>query len=125
MTQPAAKAIPLQAKVLTKAFLRMLDHYQLSRKECCLIVGFSEASLSRIMSQQRLIDPLAKEGEIVILLLRLYRSLNTLVGGNTQQAQQWLRSYNHYFMATPLEVMHRLSGLIEVVNYLDAMRGKI
>lgn len=114
-----------QKAVLTRALLSMAQAYQLSRKDLCDIVGFSEASASRLCSGKKPIDPETKEGEIALLLLRLYRSLNTILGDNDVQANIWLRSYHHYFGATPLEHIRHLTGLIEVVNYLDGMRGKI
>lgn len=118
-------SVETKNRVLTKALLRMADHYQLSRQEVCAMMGFSEASASRLFSGARMIDSQSKEGEIALLLLRTYRNLGAILGENQAQAIEWLRSHNHYFNETPLQHMMTLTGLVETVNYLDAMRGKI
>jgi hypothetical protein len=112
-------------KVLTKAIIRMTNLLQLSRQELSAIIGPSEASLSRMFTKAHAgIDPESKEGQLALLLLRLYRSLDALFGGNVGQCQQWLRSKNHHLTGTPITMMQSIEGLIFVIQYLDAMRGK-
>lgn len=115
----------LQKKqVLTKAFIRMTDLLQLTRRETALIIGVSESSLSRLYDGKRLMDPASKEGELATLLIRLYRSLDILFGGNTPQCQLWLRSPNHHLKTTPIQLLQSIQGLMTTLSYLDAMRGK-
>lgn len=114
-----------QKRVLTKAFIRMTQRLALSRREISIIIGLSEPSLSRIFNQDKFfIDPVTKEGQLAILLLRLYRSLDTLFGGNGEQYQTWLRSNNQHLQAIPIELIQSIEGLVLVVQYLDTMRGK-
>lgn len=124
-SNPQSNAQPDPEQVLRKALLRVAASYELSRRELCAILGMSEATISRFYHGDSLIDPNSKQGELVLLLLRLYRSLNALLGDNDQQAQQWLRSYNHYLQAVPVEYIKDIAGLIATLNYLDAMRGKL
>lgn len=115
-----------QARVLTKALLRMADYLQLSRAELSSIIGKSEATFSRLYTNKNiLLSPESKEGQLTLLLLRLYRSLDTLFGGNTNHCQQWLRHYNHHLQSIPIERIQSIEGLVITVQYLDAMRGKI
>lgn len=111
--------------VLRKALIRMADYLSLSRRELCSILGLSEASLSRLYDEKRYIDPSSKEGEIAVILLRLYRSLDVLFGGNQKQCQLWLRSENQHLGATPANLIQTIQGLNTTTQYLDAMRGKI
>ena len=37
----------------------------------------------------------------------------------------WLNTPNHYFEDTPREMIQSTEGLVRVVHYLDAMRGRI
>ncbi len=91
-----------QAIVLTKAIQRLAVELALSRQELSLIMGPSEATLSRLFKndpkikehQNKYIDPYSKEGQLAILLVRLYRNLDVLFGGNSKQSQLWLRSKN-------------------------------
>lgn len=114
-----------KAKVLTKAFIRLVELLQLSRQEVSAIIGLSEASLSRLFSGQKSqLDPHSKEGQLAILLIRLFRSLDTLFGSNAEQCRIWLRSPNKHLAATPIELIKSIEGLVRCIQYLDAMRGK-
>lgn len=112
--------------VLTKALIRLASAYDLKGKEISQIIGISESSATRLSKGERLISEKTKEGELSLLLIRLYRSLNALVGNDPIKAKTWLNSPNRYFpVVTPIEHIKSIQGLIEVVNYLDAIRGKV
>jgi hypothetical protein len=121
---PAPSTATDKNQVLTKAFIRMQLYLELTRHELSSIVGPSEATLSRLFANKAVLDIQSKEGQLAVLLLRLYRSLDTLFGGNQKQCQLWLRSNNRYLKGKPIEVIQSISGLIYTIQYLDAMRGK-
>jgi hypothetical protein len=112
------------AEVLAKATRSAAERLGLRSRQLARILGSSEASVSRLV-KQRGIDPESKEGEIALLFLRAYRSLDTLVGGDDARARDWLRAPNDHLGAPPLERMLTLEGLVDVVQYLDAMRGRL
>lgn len=112
-------------RVLTKALLRLAEKMQLSRRELCAILGISEASASRLYDGARFIIPDSKEGELAALLLRIYRSLDTLFGGNEVQCCVWFRYHNHHLEAIPADLVRSIQGMVKVASYLDAMRGKL
>ena len=90
------------------------------------IIGTSESTLSRVRNRKRGPIPLGtKEGELALLFLRVFRSLDALVGGNEAHARAWLRAENHHVSGVPLRRMKRIEGLVDVAEYLDAMRGTI
>lgn len=105
--------------VLTKAISNLSKFYSLSGKELSKIIGISEASASRLIHGTKFISPYTKEGEIALLLLRIYKNLNALVGNNHEKAKLWLHSANKYFSNTPIEEIKTIPGLIGVLNYLD------
>ncbi len=111
--------------VLTKAISNLAKFYSLSGKDLSKIIGISESSVSRIGQGLKLISPHTKEGEMALLLIRIYRSLNAMVGNNHEKAKLWLQSPNKYFRNRPIEEMKTISGLVGVLGYLDAMRGKL
>lgn len=111
-------------RVLTKALIRMVEQLQLSRQELSHILGPSESTLSRLFANTIYLDPASKEGQLAILLLRFYRSLDTLFGGNAKQCQLWLRSENKHLQGIPIALIQTIEGLVLAVQYLDAMRGK-
>ena len=114
-----------EENILTKAVSNLAKFYSLTGKDLSKIIGISESSASRISQGTKLISPHTKEGEMALLLLRIYRSLNAMVGNNHEKAKLWLNSQNKYFRNTPIEEMKTIPGLIGVLNYLDAMRGKL
>lgn len=129
-------AIPLHTndqsdrdRVLTKAILNLAAAYGLTGKELGEIIGLSASSVTRLHkapeNKLKLISENSKEGELSLLLIRLYRSLNAMVGNDSVKAKAWLEAENDYFSNKPIEHIKRVDGLVEVVNYLDAMRGKL
>ena len=61
--RPAVAAQPQADIVLTKALLRAADLLDLSSANLARILGVSEASVSRLVSGARSVDPSSKEGE--------------------------------------------------------------
>jgi transcriptional regulator with XRE-family HTH domain len=121
--QPGRSAAPRADLVLTRAVLRAAERLGLSQRELAAVVGVSPSTLSRL--PRRPLDPRRKEGELAILFVRLYRSLDALLGGDTEKARRWLHSDNHHLGGTPAELVRSVTGLVHVIQYLDAMRGKI
>ncbi len=109
--------------VLSKAVLRAAELLGLSSRALARILGVSEASVSRLVSGARTIDPESKEGELALLLVRVYRSLDALVGSDPAQRKAWLDSPNHALNGRPVELLQRTDGLVQVLAYLDAMRA--
>ncbi len=110
--------------VLTKAVLSAADRLGLRNRELAEVLGSSEASISRL-SRQRRLEPTGKEGELALLFLRLFRSLDALVGGDDRKARAWLEAHNDHLGGVPKDQILRIEGLVRVVQYLDAMRGRI
>ena len=121
-----ASSAPDEATVVSKALLRAAETLGLSSAELAGIIGTSESTLSRVRNRKRGPIPLGtKEGELALLFLRVFRSLDALVGGNEAHARAWLRAENHHVGGSPLRRMKKIEGLVDVAEYLDAMRGTI
>lgn len=124
--RPARPAeVPDSAGVLTQAVLRASGLLGLSQGELARTLGISEASVSRLASGSRSIDPHSKEGELALLLVRLYRSLDALVGNDAMRRGAWFGSLNHALNGRPAELVLRAEGLAAVVAYLDGMRAPL
>jgi len=120
---PSTVAAPRTAVVLTKAVVRASRALELSQKTMAATLGVSEASISRL-TRGRTIDPATKEGELAILFVRLYRSLDSLLGGDESAGRSWMHARNLHLDATPAELIRTITGLTHALEYLDAMRGK-
>ncbi|MFN2644019.1 MAG: antitoxin Xre-like helix-turn-helix domain-containing protein [Burkholderiales bacterium] len=119
----AEKNQPAADVVLTKAVLRAAELLELPASALARILGVSEASVSRLAGGSRTIDPASKEGELALLLVRVYRSLDALVGADAVQRRAWLQGHNRALNGRPVELLARADGLVGVVAYLDAMRA--
>lgn len=124
MSNLAQATEPTPGLTLAKALMRAAKLLGLRNVDVARIVGTSEASVSRF-SKGRALEVASKEGELALLFLRLFRSLDAVVGGNEAQARAWLHAQNTHVAGVPAQRIQTVEGLIDVVRYLDAMRGRI
>jgi uncharacterized protein (DUF2384 family) len=118
-----ADALPDPLATLTKAVSRSAERLGLNQKELAAVLGISPASSSRL-GRSRRISPESKEGELALLFLRVFRSLDAVLGGDAEKSRRWLRAENHHLGAPPAELLQTVAGLVHVAEYLDAMRGQ-
>jgi hypothetical protein len=120
--QPSLRPDP--GAVLARAVVAAAARLGVRNRRLAEVIGTSEASVSRLTSGRR-IDPASKEGELALLFLRLYRSLDALVGGADDQARAWLHAENRHVGGVPADRIRSVEGLVDVIQYLDGMRGRI
>ena len=114
-----------KAAVLSKAVVSAAQRLELSQASIAQAIGASPATVSRLFSGKYLLDPArSKEWELAALLVRLYRSLLSIVA-TEENARAWLRGANRALGAPPIELIARAEGLVRVLHYLDAARGRI
>lgn len=119
----AATEAPRRNVVLTRAALRAAELLGLARKDLAVVLGVSPSTLSRL--DERPLDPARKEGELAVLFVRLFRSLDALLGGSTDKARQWMHAPNRHLGGVPAERIRTVTGLVDAIEYLDALRGKV
>ena len=125
-----AKAAPqpapddLRRAVLSKAVVRAAGLLGVTQTQVAETIGVSDATASRMFGGKYLLDPNCKEWELASLFVRLFRSLESIVGSD-EKARQWLRSRNLALGERPLNLIPKAEGLIRVLHYLDAARGRI
>ena len=117
-------APPDPAAVLTKAVARAAERLDISRASLATVLGVSAPTVTRLYSGGYLLDQRRKEWELALLFVRVFRSLDSLVG-NEQTARQWLKSENRGLNGRPVDLIRQTEGLVRVVHYLDASRGLI
>jgi hypothetical protein len=118
------KLKPNENQVLAIALENLKEVLNLSSEDLGKIIGVHRNTVTRILKKGE-ITPVSKEGELSLLLIRVYRSLFALNGGNIEAIRHWLLTKNRHIQAVPLDAMKTVLGLSRVVNYLDAIRGKI
>ncbi|MBB3168909.1 MbcA/ParS/Xre antitoxin family protein [Simiduia aestuariiviva] len=118
MNQPEAAA------VLCKALHKTQQAFGLSNEELGRVIGKDRTTVGRMFDKGHL-SPTSKEGELALLLVRVYRSLFALLGGSQSQMQHWLNTANKHLQGEPRALMTNVQGLVNLVAYLDAMRGRV
>lgn len=115
-----------RARVLTRAVAETTRRLQLKSIELTGIIGVSQPTASRLLNGRFLLAEGAKSWELAAHLVRLYRSLSSMVGGDDALARTWLKSGNQAFGGrTPLEAIRSVEGLVHACDYVDAHRARV
>jgi uncharacterized protein (DUF2384 family) len=113
---------PEASSVLSKAVTRAAERLDISRATLSKILGVSAATVTRLYAGDYKLDERRKEWEFGLLFVRVFRSLDSIVG-NEETARTWLRSQNFALRGRPIDLICNTEGLVRVTQYLDASRG--
>jgi hypothetical protein len=116
---------PEAGPVVTKAVVRAADRLGVTARVLAVIIGVSEATVSRMRRGEFRLEPGTKPFELAVLFVRLFRSLDAIVGGDDRVAASWLGNPNTALDARPIEKVRTVSGLVDVIAYLDARRALV
>ena len=119
----AERFAPSAESVLAKAVLRAAAQLGLRQAELGDVLGIHRTAVSRLKQSQAL-DPTSKQGELALLLIRLARALHALTGGDEEWIRHFMRTPNRVTVGIPAEQITRIQGLMTVLQFVDAMRGK-
>ena len=119
MNQVAAQESD-KSVVLAEAFGNAGRYLGMSQSDLGEIVGKDRSAISRGR-----VDPASKAGELALLFIRCYRALYVLTGGDSRQMAHWMHTENRHTGGIPAEQVKTVQGLITVLEYLDAIRGKL
>ena len=111
--------------IVSKAAIRAADRLNLPSRALARIIGVSEASISRLRRGEYHLEKNQKPFELAVLFIRLYRSLDAVVGGDDAVARAWLTNQNTALDAAPIDLIQTVSGLTNVIHYLDARRALV
>ncbi|QCI99164.1 MbcA/ParS/Xre antitoxin family protein [Agrobacterium larrymoorei] len=114
-----------QGRVVTKAAMAAAERLGLNAARMADILGLSAPTVSRMKRLDFILEPGSKSFELAVLFIRVFRSLDAIVGGDEAVARAWLRNENEALMAVPAEKLTSITGLLDVLTYLDARRAPI
>ena len=109
-----------RATVLGEAVLNAGAKLGLSAEEVGHIIGRNRTTIVR-----NGIDPSTPNGQLALMLVRIYRGLYTLVGGQEEDMKHWMHTRIRSLHGVPAEMIRDVAGMVRVVEYVDAIRGKV
>jgi len=65
----------------------------------------------------------SKPFEMAQLFLRMFRSLDSIVGSDDVAAQSWLTTENTALHGRPIDLIQTVAGLVSTASYLDSRRA--
>jgi transcriptional regulator with XRE-family HTH domain len=125
MPRALPKPKPAPRLVLTGAVLRACALLEITQSSLAHILGLSPSTVSRMANGTYTLDDQKKEWELGALFVRLFRSLDAVIGSNDSAARAWLNGQNTALTGRPIELIRSTEGLVRVVQYLDAARGRL
>ena len=138
MARPQARpAHADKGAIVGKSVLRAAARLGVSNRILAKTIGLSEPSVSRLaqgafvlnhdpaylQSTGFILDPASKPFELALLFVRLFRSLDAITGGDENVARAWLRAANAALGEPPIDLIPHVSGLTDVIAYLDSRRA--
>ena len=110
-------------RVAAKATVNAARELGLTQRELSKVIGVSETSVSRMKDGGFALD--GKPLELALCLIRVFRSLDAMTGGEAAVIRGWIANPNHDLGAAPRDLIATASGLVDVMNYLDAARAPV
>jgi len=120
MLEPRDTTDTRKATVLGKAVLNAGAKLGLSASDVCRIIGRDRSSITR-----NGVPPETKSGQLALILVRIYRGLYALVGGDEDEMRHWMHSPIQTLKGVPADMAQDIPGLVHIAQYIDAMRGKV
>ena len=113
-----------RARVVTTAVLKAAEALNIGKSALGRILGLSPASVTRLGAGGQL-RPGSKSYELALLLLRLYRSLDSIMGGDRALAREWMAAENRALGGRPIDRIASIVGLTEATAHVDAFRARV
>ncbi|GAB7127991.1 antitoxin Xre/MbcA/ParS toxin-binding domain-containing protein [Amantichitinum ursilacus] len=112
--------------VMTKALVRTAERLDFRQSDLGRMLGLSGASVSRMVHGQYELNNHRPEWDTALTLIRLYRSLSSILGGQEDLIRRWMHTPNTDLGGVPADIIRRgAAGLFTVGLYLDGIRGRI
>ena len=118
-----ARSTPDPAAVLAKAVTRAAAALGMNDRALGRVLGVDRTTIGRMRARGRL-QPDSKAGELAACLIRIHRGLYALTGGDPQAMRHWMATDNRHLGGRPAERVQSVQGLVQVLDYLDAPRGR-
>lgn len=107
--------------LLRVALQRAGEELGLTAQEATEAIGKSRTFFEKSRQSSRIDSHTRK---MIALVLRVHRSLSALVGDDTALMRHWMGTPNRHTGGVPRQQLQDPQQLVELLQYLDAMRGQ-
>ncbi len=114
-----------RSAVVSRAVTRAADLLGLNNTALARAIGVSEATASRLRAGAHVLQPDTKPYELALLLVRLFRSLDAVVGGDEAALRSWMATTNRALRGIPRDLVQTVTGLVASVEYADSARARV
>lgn len=111
-----------KAQLVGKAAVRAATHLGLPLSTLAAILDYPVSRIEAAGEGLRLL-PNSVAFAKAVTFIRMYRSLDSLMGGDEYSARTWLTSRNTSLQARPVDLLATQDGFQNVINYLDSRRA--
>ncbi|MFP4273492.1 MAG: antitoxin Xre/MbcA/ParS toxin-binding domain-containing protein [Paracoccaceae bacterium] len=118
-----ADASSEDGRLVAKAVVRAGLALGLKQAEIAEAIGVSAPQVSRM--KEGVVPVAGKSLELALYLIRVFRSLDAISGGDTATNRAWMRNRNTDLNGVPAELVRSAAGLVAVMGYLDAARAPL
>jgi DNA-binding XRE family transcriptional regulator len=110
-------------QIAAKAVFNAARELGLSQRDLARSIGVSEPSVSRMKGGGFALE--GKPLELALCIIRIFRALDAIAGGEAAVIRGWIANGNSDLGAAPKELIATATGLVDVMNYLDAARAPV
>lgn len=121
LAKPIDDVSPEPGRVVAKAAFNAAHELGLSQRELAQSIGVSEATVSRMKGGGYVLQ--GKPFELATCVIRIFRSLDAIAGADPDTMRGWMDGENSHLNGIPRALMAQATGLVMVMNYLDAARA--
>ena len=122
---PSLASADDRAAVVRKAVARAADLLGMTNTVLARTIGVSEATASRLGAGTYTLAPGTKPCELALLLIRLFRGLDAVMGGEAPSVSSWMAVPNRALNGVPRELVQTVTGLVAAVDYVDAAGARV
>ena len=105
--------------VVSKAGVRAAAILGLNQATLSRVLGVSPSTVTRLHAGDYVLTVDSKPYELALLLIRLFRGLDALMGGEESAIRSWMQAPNTALGNAPLALITSVTGLVDTVAYVD------
>lgn len=109
--------------VLAQAVLKTANLLGLSNTQLTAVIGLDLASMKQI-EFSAVLEPASAQGETGLLLIRLYQSLSTLTGDDSEWIDYFMNAFNTATNGVPIQQIQTRAGLEKVLMVVEALNNR-